>query len=46
VTALERTIALHFLRTGQFDTAGIFLQVRLVAIVRRLLTKHIHRKLV
>ncbi|KAJ7452477.1 CTLH/CRA C-terminal to lish motif domain-containing protein [Mycena galericulata] len=26
VTALERTIALHFLRTGQFDTAGIFLQ--------------------
>jgi hypothetical protein len=25
--ALERTIALHFLRTGQFDTAGIFLQV-------------------
>jgi hypothetical protein len=27
VTALERTIALHFLRTGQFDTVGIFLQV-------------------
>ncbi|KAJ7046729.1 hypothetical protein C8F04DRAFT_1247798 [Mycena alexandri] len=26
VTALERTIALHFLRTGQFDTAGMFLQ--------------------
>ncbi|KAJ7273660.1 ubiquitin-protein ligase E3 [Mycena haematopus] len=26
VTALERTIALHFLRTGQFDTAGVFLQ--------------------
>ncbi|KAJ7685135.1 CTLH/CRA C-terminal to lish motif domain-containing protein [Mycena polygramma] len=26
MTALERTIALHFLRTGQFDTAGIFLQ--------------------
>ncbi|KAJ7774771.1 CTLH/CRA C-terminal to lish motif domain-containing protein [Mycena metata] len=26
VTALERTVALHFLRTGQFDTAGIFLQ--------------------
>ncbi|KAJ7285889.1 CTLH/CRA C-terminal to lish motif domain-containing protein [Mycena rebaudengoi] len=26
VTALERTIALHFLRTGQFDTVGIFLQ--------------------
>ncbi|KAJ7109324.1 CTLH/CRA C-terminal to lish motif domain-containing protein [Mycena epipterygia] len=26
VTALERTIALHFLRTGQFDTAGTFLQ--------------------
>ncbi|KAJ6630749.1 CTLH/CRA C-terminal to lish motif domain-containing protein [Mycena sp. CBHHK59/15] len=25
-TALERTIALHFLRTGQFDTAGTFLQ--------------------
>ncbi|KAJ6596838.1 hypothetical protein DFH09DRAFT_1272396 [Mycena vulgaris] len=26
VAALERTLALHFLRTGQFDTAGIFLQ--------------------
>ncbi|KAF7294981.1 CTLH domain-containing protein [Mycena indigotica] len=26
ITALERTIALHLLRTGQFDTAGVFLQ--------------------
>ncbi|KAJ7470712.1 CTLH/CRA C-terminal to lish motif domain-containing protein [Mycena latifolia] len=26
VAALERTVALHFLRTGQFDTAGVFLQ--------------------
>ncbi|KAJ7219221.1 hypothetical protein GGX14DRAFT_541179 [Mycena pura] len=26
VTALERTVAIHLLRTGQFDTAGIFLQ--------------------
>lgn len=26
--ALERTIALHFLRTGQLDTAEIFLDVR------------------
>lgn len=25
--ALERTIALHFLRTGQFDTAETFLEV-------------------
>lgn len=26
--ALERTIALHFLRTGQFSTAETFIQVR------------------
>ncbi|KAJ7063253.1 CTLH/CRA C-terminal to lish motif domain-containing protein [Mycena amicta] len=26
MAALERTIAIHLLRTGQFDTAGIFLQ--------------------
>lgn len=26
--ALERTIAFHFLRTGQFDTAETFLSVR------------------
>ncbi|KAJ7709957.1 CTLH/CRA C-terminal to lish motif domain-containing protein [Mycena rosella] len=26
MAALERTVALHFLRTGQFDTAEIFLQ--------------------
>ncbi len=28
MNALERTIALHFLRTGQFDLAETFLQVR------------------
>ena len=27
VAALERTIALHFLRTGQFDVAETFLEV-------------------
>ena len=25
--ALQRTIALHFLRTGQFDTADVFMKV-------------------
>ena len=28
VTALERTIAAHFLRTGQFETAETFIEVR------------------
>lgn len=38
VAALERTIALHFLRTGQFDTAGTFLQVSFVPAMCPLLT--------
>lgn len=29
VSALERTIAAHFLRTGQFETAETFIEVRI-----------------
>ena len=28
VAALERTVAAHFLRTGQFETAETFIEVR------------------
>ena len=31
--ALERTIALHFLRTGQFKTAESFIEVRVAPFV-------------
>ncbi|KAJ8078725.1 hypothetical protein PM082_013008 [Marasmius tenuissimus] len=41
VNALERTIALHFLRTGQFDTAQTFIQESEVIIPDELRSKFV-----